>query len=154
SLSSRRVEQEQRRIDQQRAERARQALDRARVRRPWLMAAGLILVAGLISSLYMAHRAHEQATLAQAFSNLIADDILSGADPYTAKVPEPSMRRAIVNALPLVSKRFANDPAVEAPLDSKLAQALKLMYDPADALSLDRRAADIYQSQYGKNDLR
>lgn len=89
TLNERRKQRVEARQSQVRAQRAEQALRDARARRPWLIATGVVLAAGLTFSIFFAANANRSADNARALAQELAatNDFLSammrGGDPRT-----------------------------------------------------------------------
>ncbi len=160
-LDARRADLQRHRAEQAQLSRARDAEERARLRRPWLIAVSVVFFAGLVVALYLAVKvrnegieALEEAHLAEAFNDFLSRDILHSTGSEIEESPDVTLKDTIVEALPLVPQSFASTPSAEASVDATLGRALLGLSDPEDALPLLQRAIGIYVREYGGSDLR
>ena len=140
-LDTRRAELLRHRAEQAQLARARALEERARLRRPWLIALSAVFVAGLAVAGYLAVkvrneglRAREEARLAEAFNDFLSRDILHSTGSEIGESPDITLKDTIVEALPLVPQSFAGAPRAEASVDATLGRALLGLSDPEDAL--------------------
>lgn len=111
------------------AEQERQA-ERRRVRRPWVRAAVVAALIGLVGTsamAWLASRQRDQARHAQAQAEasyaFLADDILASPDPSNASGANERLVDAVRRASADIDRRFANQPLVAARLYATLARA-------------------------------
>ncbi|HEX7694024.1 MAG TPA: winged helix-turn-helix domain-containing protein [Sphingomonas sp.] len=111
------------------AEQERQA-ERRRVRRPWVRAAIVAALIGLVGTsamAWLASRQRDQARQAQAQAeasyDFLADDILASPDPSNANGADERLVDAVRRASGDIDRRFANQPLVAARLYATLARA-------------------------------
>jgi non-specific serine/threonine protein kinase len=110
----------------------RRKLEYARARRPWLVAAGVALTAGLAASLWnyraavqARDEARGQAAIADAVINFLDQDILSAGSPFSVSGDSPgglTVRQAVDRAEAKLAGRFARQPAVEASIRAAIGQ--------------------------------
>lgn len=140
---------------------AQRDLDHLRARRPWMVATLAALAVGMGASIWLfgqadeARRAAEiQAARAEATGAFLSD-LLVNADPH-----EPggsgavTVREALDRAAAGVSERFADAPEAEAPIRMKAAEIYAGLADYAAAAEHRRRAAELFETMYGAEDLR
>jgi non-specific serine/threonine protein kinase len=111
------------------AEQERQA-ERRRVRRPWVRAAIVAALIGLVGTsvmAWLASRQRDQARQAQAQAEasyaFLADDILASPDPSNADGANERLVDAVRRASAGIDRRFADQPLVAARLYATLARA-------------------------------
>ena len=111
-------------------------LARARARRPWAIAAMVLLVVGLvlITRLYNEARdaqvvALEERDTARALNRFLQVDILGSADPFSAGRPDITMREALDRGASRIDRRFALQPKLAAPMHETVAQAYAQLSD-------------------------
>lgn len=99
------------------AEQARQALARARVRRPWVLATLVLLTLGLGASLWLADgqrraraEADRQLQLVRALNGVLSDDLIAAANPVLAGRSNVTVAEAVAAAASGVQRRFAGAP--------------------------------------------
>jgi non-specific serine/threonine protein kinase len=102
-------------------EAAQRALERARARRPWVVAAASALLLGLAVSLWFAQQtqsarviAESQAARAEAVSGFLQDLIMSADRGTPAVGYDLTVREALTRSSALLDARFANAPLTEA----------------------------------------
>ncbi len=126
-----------------------EATERARVRRPWLIAAAASLVLGIAGTTIASIRAvqerdeaRRQTAIAQAVNLFLTDDLLGRGDPAHADEAKETLMDAATRAEEFVDARFAEQPAIAASIHSALARAFdqrsewnaaRAAYDKADA---------------------
>jgi len=168
ALPARRQAATARIAEDDRRQRSERELARARARRPWVVASGALLVAGLGTSLWFAQRSHtsaQDARAAQAAAELashrsrtVADflqrDLMRAVDVLQAgDAPAFSMNRAISLAADRLEQRFADRPADEAIVRAALARALFDGGARADGMAQFRRAVDDLAAVRAADDL-
>jgi serine/threonine protein kinase len=136
-------------------------LDRARAARPWIAAALVALIAGVLISAWFYHSAVLQRNLAQrenrslaAMLAFLSEDVLSQSNPASG-VPGSShavdltLSDAILNAVPQIDRRFPHDPMVAGKLHETIADGLR---SRTQFVQADRQydiAAKKYRSAQG-----
>lgn len=156
----RRVERER---DRQAAIQARdtmQALERSKARRPWVIAALVLLAVGAGVSLWMYHGAdlarqaadRETARL-ETVNRFLNDDLLAAADPTApGSTNNPTIREVLERAGARLDRRFAGDPLALATLHLTLGKAWSGLSDYAAAVEHDRRATELLVKTRGPAD--
>jgi non-specific serine/threonine protein kinase len=140
---TRRIELEARRDAARRDEQQALRAGRARARRPWMIAAGVTLAAGLGVSLWalegenLARReAQRQADLTQAVNRFLIDEFIRTADPNVGGSKDLSVVDAVRGALPHIDRDFANrSPDVQGALHLAMQKSLSQLSDPTTALA-------------------
>jgi DNA-binding winged helix-turn-helix (wHTH) protein/serine/threonine protein kinase len=131
SLEQRREEHDAVALLEQRAQQAERKLADARARRPWMMAAAVMLVAGVAISLVLyaraareRNRAQTQTAIASAMNRFLADDLLGQTDPFQSNGADETFRTVVGRASPRIDLQFRNEPVVAARLHQTIARAL------------------------------
>lgn len=161
---ARRLERVRLRDAEARAARAERRLDRARARRPWVIAALLVLLAGLGVSLWQYRRAglardeaQHQAGIANATIAFLNDDLLgagSGASDRSWYERNPTLREILAAAAGRVDQRYARAPLLAARLHQTLGRAYRATGDFANASGQLEQALALLQGQAGSADER
>lgn len=160
SLPARRTERAARREAAQRAQVAAEAARRARARRPWVIAAGVAMAAGLVGTSWQwrvavrergeALAAGERAAAIQAF---LRDDVLGASDPFVVRKAAPlTVREAVATAAERVDQRFAGHPDTAADTAAALAGLMAQHQDFAAAEAQWARALPMLERAYGPAD--
>jgi eukaryotic-like serine/threonine-protein kinase len=165
-----RLEQQPARREAQAREREREArllraeteLTRARARRPWMLAAGLSLAAGLVAALVLIQRvdhardeAVAQAALATAINRFMNQDLLGGGRSRTSTIAydrNPTLRELLDAARQRLDGRFADAPLIEAGLRTTLGVAYRTLGDFAVAEAELRRATELNKLRLAPGD--
>jgi len=157
SLEQRRCQRDRAFLDEQRALLAERGLQAARVRRPWISTALVILIVGLLSSIGLysraAHerdRANGQKAIADAIDHFLAQDLLGRADPIIAGKPDESLLAAVKQATPDIDRQFRNQPVIAAQLHSTIGHALGRRDDSEGAAQEFMAAADCFVRAQGQ----
>lgn len=139
-----------------RAALAIRALERARARRPWLVASLLSLTAGLMISVTLYQREYRarteavrQAERTQAVNGFF-DDILRSVDPSvpgsSSKLPLQAVLRRAADKL---QGQFQDDPQTRSAVALTLARSFFGLGDYATALPLNEQAAALRRTVLG-----
>ncbi len=155
-LEERRTERARVEDAESRARAAQAALDRARSRRPWVMAAGLVLLTGVTASsmLFLRARAaqdmaQEQAARAEATAAFLRD-IMLNADPRESDAGyDATLRDALSRAADRIEARFAADPAMEASIRETAGEIYTGLQDFRTAAEHGRRVAALLTRMLG-----
>lgn len=147
-LPARRAEQAALAMEQAEAAAAREALARARLRRPWLAALLVVLSLGLGLALWLAdgqRRARDevdrQLQLVQALNGVLADDLIGAANPALAGRSNVTVAEAMAAAASGVEQRFATaSPALRAGLHLAMQRAFSNLAHYPEALAQGRLA--------------
>ncbi len=133
TLPERRAEEDRRQRDLLANASARAAMERSRVRRPWIVSAVAALIAGLLLSLWFARRAAYQRDLARSSEATLAGvtDFLTvdflgqsnslAASPRSTPISQQTLFEAVDRALPSIDQRFRDTPEIAARLHSTFA---------------------------------
>lgn len=150
------LDQRHQRLDLERSVQDRIAtnekrLAKIRARRPWVVAAMLLLAAGLGVTLqmYRAIRASNERALlerdtAVALSRFVTHDILGATDPMRAGREGMTMRDALDLGAKSIATRFSGQPALAAPMHEAVASAYYQLSQYAAAHKHFRAAAVAY----------
>jgi non-specific serine/threonine protein kinase len=155
-LEQRRAERARVEETEKRALAAQAALDRARSRRPWVMAAGLVLLVGVTASSMLflrareaQHMAQEQAARAEATATFLRD-IMLNADPREADAGyDATLRDALSRAADRIEARFAADPAMEVSIRETAGEIYTGLQDFRTAAEHRRRVATLLNRMLG-----
>ena len=136
-LPERRKEQSLREAADREACRAHEALARARLRRPWLIAAIAGLTIALCVSVWAYLRSARDAGLLKSqndtlmsMNTFLSQDLLGQSNPYlgvagSGKMPQQTLVDAIATAVPQIDVRFAGNAEVAARLHETIADSLR-----------------------------
>ena len=155
-LETRRVEQNKIELAEKRALLAERQLADARVRRPWIMVAAVVLLIGLGASLMLYRRAarerdnaKRQTEIASAVNRFLSNDLLGRSNPFKSGKADETLLDAVKQASPGIDRQFAGEPQVAAQLHQTIARALDLRTDYADARPEYERAAALFTQSQG-----
>jgi eukaryotic-like serine/threonine-protein kinase len=157
SRDARRAAAESTRISLRRAAEFERALERARTRRPWVVAAlvALLLGVGISTALYLEEKtarleAARAAGRAEAINRFLADDLLGAADPSgPGGAHNPTMRDVLARTASHLDGRFANDPETKASIDLALGTAYFGLTDYASAEKYRAQALEVLKAGEG-----
>jgi eukaryotic-like serine/threonine-protein kinase len=141
----------------ERAAAAHAALLRVQARRPWVVAAMVLLATGLVLTAWLQREAtraraeaEREAARAEAVSRFLNDDILGGANPGAAGFErDPTIRELLDRAAEGLGGRFADDPVTEAGLRTALGQAYHTIGERSLATEHFRAAYQRYDETLG-----
>ncbi|HVY22803.1 MAG TPA: tetratricopeptide repeat protein [Steroidobacteraceae bacterium] len=154
----RRLKLQQERQSQSAAHLAMETLRRAQARKPWMIAAIAILVAGMaISSLLYVHALHVQQQLLQsqaqaekhamqadAVTEFLDSDVFSAADPFFGDFAQHrTLKEAMTNATVNVNNKFTGQPLMEATVRMTLGRIFDHMMDNTASEPQWRRAITL-----------
>jgi DNA-binding winged helix-turn-helix (wHTH) protein/serine/threonine protein kinase len=138
-----------------------QALMRARARRPWIVAAGVALSAGVVASTAMfAQARHDrdlarrQTEIARLANDFLASDLLARSSPFRSARADETLLDAVKAAAPGIDRRFAGEPAVAAELHQTLARAFDRRSDWDAGRAHYRRAEAYWRRAEGPDSVR
>lgn len=157
SLEARRQERDAARRAAERAAQAERDLERARVRRPWVAAVLLVLLAGLTLSAYAMHgeqlariEAEAAAARAETINRFLSDDLLGAADlSASGSANNPTMREILARTGARLGRRFNNDPLTKASIELALGAAYFGLTDYATAEKYRRDALALQTASLG-----
>jgi non-specific serine/threonine protein kinase len=165
SRETRAIERKRLRDSDARALVAERLLERNRARRPWLIAAIVLLAAGLGVSLWQVHRvraartaAQHEAAVADAANKFLIDDLLgagvgSGSSPAWYE-RNPSLREILDLAAQKIDQRFADEPLLRATLHQTVGRAYRSTGDFTKAAVQLQAAVDGLMQAVGAADAR
>ena len=156
SLAARRAERaEAEALAQRNAEIARE-LQRARERRPWVIAASTALALGVLVSgaLYVQARrdrdaARREGRIAEQINLFLANDLLARSNPFKAGKSDETLVAAVTQAAPQIDRRFPAEPEVAAQLHHTIAKALDRRGDWDQARHEYGRAEALWRAAEG-----
>lgn len=159
-LNARRADADAREADARQAAQVRQALERARTRRPWLVAAIAALSLGLATSLVFwqrserqRHAADQQAARAEAVARFLSDDLIGALSPGGAGFEgDPTVREMLEKAALPLAGRFDHDPATRGGIHAALGDAWRTLGDRERAAQHLRAAVQDYAEAFGAAD--
>ena len=159
TLDQRRSEREQARIARERSALAERNLERARIRRPWIIAAlaTLLLGLGISYHLYRKERltrldAEHAASRAETINRFLSDDLLGAADPTgPGGAHNPTIREVLARTAATLDARFAADPDTKASIELALGTAYFGLTDYATAEKYRRDALRLLIASQGED---
>jgi non-specific serine/threonine protein kinase len=161
---ARAIERRRLRDSDARALTAEHALERARARRPWLIAAMALLVLGLGGSLWELGQvraaraeAQRQAEIAAAANRFLDEDLLgAGLGGHSPAWYErnPTLREILDAASGRIDQRFGKEPLLRATLHQTLGRAYRSTGDYAKAAAQLQAAAGGFAQALGAADTR
>lgn len=128
-------------------------LERARARRPWVVAAIALLTVGLGTSIWFyrtvaesERRLQQQYQVADALNAFMTHDLIGAANPAVSGHADVKVIDAARAAIPRIDAAFATHaPAVQAALHSALQESLSGLTDAQASLDEGRRAIAAYE---------
>lgn len=155
TLESRRAERRRMAAAELAARSASEALQRSRARRPWIVAAILILAAGLAVSTWLYRDAQLASRRTDAINDFLNWDVLANTGALkTDADPDPTMLRVLKHATVTVGERFADDPASEGRIRLAIGQGLGGLGDYAAAEEQLQLAIGLFRRAHGPTDPR
>jgi non-specific serine/threonine protein kinase len=154
-LGARREEHQRLAAAELAAREARQAMQRSRARRPWVLTAMLALTVGLAASLWLYRQASVAGNRLEAMNDFLYKDVLANTGALkTDNDPDPGMRRVLRNASEIVGERFAGDPGSEGWIRYGVGQGLSGLGDYPGAEQQQRLAIALLTRAHGPADER
>jgi eukaryotic-like serine/threonine-protein kinase len=149
-LASRRNERQRQRAVQHQAQMDREALRRARARRPWLVGTIAALCLGLCISLVFYRQTSVERSLAEreaaqtaAINRFLNDDLLRPGNPTApGSISNPLLRDVLASAALKLRDDLVEAPLIKASIYTMLGQTYTGLGDYANAESLLHRAID------------
>ena len=160
SLDSRRLERAELRAASERALATQRALERARIRRPWIVTALVVMVIGTAVSynLYRQERgsrlqAEREATRAETINRFLSEDLLGAADPAgPGGTYNPTIREVLDRTAASLDTRFAADARTKASIELALGTAYYGLSDYASSEKYRRDAVRLLTASPGADD--
>lgn len=148
ALSQRDTERRARAEREAAAASTRQVLERARVRRPWVIAAFVATAAGAAASLALyagerrtAAALARQVEVSQALNRVLRDDLIAAANPGKSGRADITVADALATAAARVDARFGDvAPAVRGSVHATMQLALSELSRAKEAVEAGRRA--------------
>ena len=165
NLKVRRDEAQEKQAREQHAAEMQRALEQSQARRPWLVAATMSLLVGMIASLGLyqeavraqkeARRSQqlalEQKARAENINQFWQDEIIQSGNPYSRD--EASIRDVLNYASQRINQVFGDDPETAASTHESLAKAFNGLTDYPQARDNYLAAAEKYAQAYGENSI-
>ena len=160
TLELRRTEREAALLARLRAAAAERALERARIRRPWIVTAVVVLLVGvgLSYNLYRQERlsrlqAERAAARAETINRFLSEDLLGAADPSgPGGTYNPTIREVLEHTAAILDSRFADDPQTKASIELALGTAYFGLSDYVMAEKYRRDALNLLTAAHGPDD--
>lgn len=156
ALDRRRTERGELEAATARARVAEQQLARAQARRPWAVAAMLLLLTGLAAALLLYRdaaeertRANRQQEIAESVNRFLANDLLGRGNPFLSGKSSETLVDAIRQASGDIDRQFQNEPRVAARLHHAIAKAFDNRTDYTAARDEYQRAAGLFVKDGG-----
>lgn len=161
-LSERRAERARLQAERLRDERQALALQRWQARRRWVFATGVLLVAGLVSSLFLYQRAErnaiearEQARVAQATEAFLLKVFYANDRARADRPIQELSAKALLDAnVDRLATDLANQPAVQLRLLAAAAKIYVQWNDAERLRSINSRTITLNETLYGPADAR
>ncbi len=150
---ARSAERHARRLTEAQAADARRTLERARARRPWLVAVLATLSSGLAVSIWFyleavrsEHRLAQQFEIAKALNTFMTHDLIGAANPAVSGHSDVKMLDAAKAASGRIDAEFAQRaPAIQAALHSAMQESLDGLTDAEGAIQEGKKAVAAYE---------
>ena len=160
NLDSRRRERAELRAARQRASATQRALERARIRRPWIITALVVMVIGTAVSynLYRQERAsrlqaEREATRAESINRFLTEDLLGAADPAgPGGAYNPTIREVLDRTAASLDARFGADGRTKASIELALGTTYYGLSDYASSEKYRRDAVRLLTASQGADD--
>ncbi len=159
-LEQRRAQKAAQREEAARAAAAQLALGHMRSRRPWVIAAFVCLVCGLVVSLWLGARANTamrkaeaESVRARTINDFMNKDVLQSADVNRAgSIKALSMSDVLARASTRASERFKGQPQTEASVRRQLGEIYLRIASAGAAADEFRKAIALLQALVGAGD--
>jgi DNA-binding winged helix-turn-helix (wHTH) protein/tetratricopeptide (TPR) repeat protein len=145
TLPARRTQRAREAQEAARAAALARAVERGRLRRPWILAAALSMAAGLaLSTVFGVRAVHDRdearrrAAIAQAVNSFLTEDLFGRGNPARSGKADESLMDAAQAAEAGIGRRLAGEPLVEGSIYLSLARA----FDSRSAYDAARHAYD------------
>lgn len=148
ALQARRLQLEQDRLAERQAVATREALARARARRPWIVAAAAALIVGSATSLLLYDRQRrvaealaQQAEISEALNLLLREDLIGAANPAEHGRSDITVADALTAAAGRIEQRFAERaPALRGRLHVAMQTSLSELSRTRESVTAGRHA--------------
>lgn len=154
SLEERRVRRDTERAVQDRIVANERRIALARARRPWAIAAFLVLVAGLAAAMFQARKwreaeaaervarvqADRSLSMAEALNQFLTVDLLGKAQPEKGNKAKLTVAEAVDMAEPAIAGRFGSAPATEGTVRASMATLYMTLWELPKAEQQARKA--------------
>jgi len=157
-LPQRHAERERRAADARAAEALRHALERGRARRPWVIAAMVVLALGTTGSSLLWRRSEQQRHLAQQqaaraeasmrFFDRALGTLNTGNSGYGH---DPTIREMLEYVSVPGNEHLPDDPGVRGDIHTLLGRSWRLMGEPAHGVDEYRAAVRDYAQAFGES---
>lgn len=132
------------------------AVEQARHRRLWQIAAGIALSIGLGTSFWFVRQislsrneARSEVAVVRALNDFLDNDVFAGGNPNTGGSMEIAQSVALAKAAGTIDSRYAASPQIAVVLHQTLGGAYRALYQYADAESELRSARTNAYSAFG-----
>ena len=119
-------------------------LRQLRLRRPWMMALGVVLLAGLASSLWLFRQSQAEANTARAINEFLQNDIL-GFDLEGGEARTMTVLEAMQRGEQGLDRELAGEPEVKARIYATLGRAYLNLGRWAEGEQRYRKVLEIYR---------
>lgn len=142
-------------------------LAKVRARRPWMVAAGIVLVAGLAATGWQLqrsiaaervaaeqrNRAEAQATRAEAVVKFLSNDLIGAVSPGGSGFErDPTIKELLAHVSENMDDKFADDPATRASVHGALGVSWRTLGDREQGERHLRLAVENYSQAFGDGD--
>jgi eukaryotic-like serine/threonine-protein kinase len=156
-LEARRSDRESARMTRDRSAAAERALERARIRRPWIITALVVLLVslGISYNLYRRERLSrleaERAAIREETTNrFLSEDLLGAADPTgPGGAHNPTIKEVLARTANTLEARFPRDPDTKASVELALGTAYFGLTDYTNAEKYRRDALKLLTGSQG-----
>ncbi|MDE0855457.1 MAG: tetratricopeptide repeat protein, partial [Nevskia sp.] len=156
-LESRRTKRANERALQYRAADLQRITDQARIRRPWIIAAGATLIMGMAASLGFflqasraKDRAIEQARIAQSTADFFRNDVFDAANPlHIGGKGEITVIQAIQSGIKKLDQKSVLEPAIEGEIRKTVGGIYESFGHEQDAEAQSKRAVSLLTQSFG-----
>jgi eukaryotic-like serine/threonine-protein kinase len=152
SLDQRRLDQARNNDAQNKLKAFEGALQRARARRPWILATICLLSVSLVTSTWLYRNAESGRLAAERFlgstsavQRFLAEDIIAQVNPADSRFdPKAGVIGVLGNASSAIDERFSDEPLTQAALHRAVAGAYLGLTDRTSAIDHFKRAIELY----------
>ncbi len=108
---------------------SRRQLAERDARRPWVVAALVLLAAGFGMSTWFYIQARQQQAKTDKVYGFLVHDVLGQANPSTGHRSDETLQQAVLEAATGIDRQFPQEPRIAAPLHDAVANALGSLLD-------------------------